>query len=124
MLKTNLFILFILFVHFAAAQDGRSELAIDTLSIGGKEQDMKTTQLEGFSDLLEDLTAVRDSLSAVDINNTQATPAESRNGQANHIPTYIEQMDGLIRDMKKTEFDADLMKRGYDLLDKVRRPQD
>src|SRR5690606_33188777 len=117
-MKTNLFILFILVVHFATAQDGRSELAIDTLSIGGKEQDMKTTQLEGFSDLLEDLTAVRDSLSAVDIKNTQATREESRNGQANHIPTYVEQLDRLIRDMKKTEFDADLMKRGYDLLDK------
>ena len=117
-------ILLLLTTTLAFAQQGRHELPIDTISIGGKEQDMKMTRLEGYDELLEQLVAVRDSIAGVDEARNEEPLSESQPDEAASDSTRpssdLEKLNHLITQMKKSESDENLMKEGYVLLDKIR----
>jgi hypothetical protein len=89
------------------AQVGRFEEPVDTIAIGGETQEHKSTQMESQDQLREQLSAVRDSLDTM----RPRGLADERK----------KQLDEIIRGLKKTERSPELMKRGYALLNEVRR---
>ncbi len=122
-MKSLVAILFTFSMSGVFAQQGRHEMPIDTISIGGKEQDVKMTHLEGYEELLTQLTEVRDSISNVrDSQNQNIGQNQSGDNPANEsLSGYEEQLDDLINEMKKKEKDELLMRRGFSLLDDIRR---
>ena len=103
------------------AQQGRHELPIDTISIGGKEQDLKMTHLEGYKELLSDLTEVRDSIASIAGTGDDRVSRESVDRDKHAPSDYLTRLDDLIREMTRKESDEDLMKQGYALLDEIRK---
>lgn len=124
-MKFLLAISLVLLVNQLFAQQGRHELPIDTIPIGGKEQEIKMTRLEGYDELLNQLTGVRDSVAAeIDRHKSDSIANDNSAGsvdRAGTLPEYKARLDKLIREMGKKEHDENLMKEGYVLLKEVRR---
>ena len=110
-----------LVTNMVCAQQGRHELPIDTISIGGKQQDRKMTHLEGYKELLSDLTEVRDSIASIAGTSDDRVSRESVDRDKHEPSDYLTRLDDLIREMTRKESDEDLMKQGYALLDEIRK---
>ena len=122
-MKLVLWFFLFLMSNVVCAQQGRHELPIDTISIGGKEQDIKMTRLEGYEELLSDLTEVRDSIAS-----NAGTKDDSVSGHStetaspdNAPSNYLSRLNDLIREMRREDNDENLMKQGYTLLDEIRK---
>jgi hypothetical protein len=125
MMRLPLSFLFVFIINLACAQQGRHELPIDTISIGGEEQERKMTHLKGYDELLTQLTQVRDSIAgAAGVHDMESLSRENsdRNANIDELPSdYLSRLDELIGEMEKKEGDKNLMNQGYDLLDRIRR---
>jgi hypothetical protein len=93
-------------------QIGRHEQPIDTISIGGKQQERMMTHLEGYEQLLEDLKLLRDS-----VTNHQ----HAENTGTKDFTTHKEKLNKLIAEMEEKDRDEALMREGYIILKEVRR---
>lgn len=120
-MRSLVVILLIFSAGEALAQQGRHELPIDTISIGGKEQDVKMTHREGYDDLLQRLVHVRDSISDGSFESGDNRDQSSTNPGSERLSEYKERLDKLIAEMKTKDKDEKLMKQGFALLNDIRR---
>jgi hypothetical protein len=126
----------------ASAQVGRHEQPIDTVPIGGQEQENKMTQLQGQERLLRDLQSLRDSLGALlhtgeggGSSGAQRDSTE-RDGQTDSlstmpvsqpmihrkiITTQHQRLEQMIKRLESSRHDEGLMKEGYVVLNDVRQ---
>lgn len=120
-MRSLVVILLIFSAGEALSQQGRHELPIDTISIGGKEQEVKMTHRQGYDDLLERLIHVRDSISNASSERENNHDQSSTGPASERLSAYKERLDNLIAEMEAKEKDEKLMKQGFSLLDDIRR---
>ncbi len=108
-----LFLIGTLYVTNAYSQLGRYEQPIDTMSIGGEEQDDKMMQMERQDELLSTLAGLRDSVSAA----IKSRPQKSLERFVDHQ----EKIDQLIKEFAATERDVTLMKKAEVLIREARQ---
>ena len=93
-----LFLIGTLYVTNAYSQLGRYEQPIDTMSIGGEEQDDKMMQMERQDQLRSTLVVLRDSVSAAIKSRQQTSPEK--------FVEHREKIDELIKEFAATERDV------------------
>jgi len=101
----------------ARAQEGRHELPLDTVPIGGDEQKMKEEKMEAHDQLTTDLVNLRDSISA----KLSSASSQANAMQNETLRKKKSELDELIKAMKRTDRDAQLMRKGQLLLQEARR---
>jgi hypothetical protein len=117
-LLTSFIIIFLASLN-AFSQNGRNELPQDTLPIGGQQQEVKMTQMEAQDQLASELTSLRDSVTNYLAEHKSTTSVQGK-ANTSALTKYKTQIDELIDQMKKTEKDEALVKRGYTLLHDTR----
>ena len=111
-------ILSFLTVTSTFAQQGRHELPLDTVPIGGKEQQVKEEKMEAHDQLASELTSLRDSIVTI----LKAAPTGNiTNQKRQSLEVKKTELDHLIKEFKKTERNSDLLEKGQAALDETRR---
>lgn len=110
-------VLFLVVCNEAFAQQGRHELPLDTVPIGGEEQKIKEEKMEAHDQLTADLISVRDSIS-----NRLDTFSSDENGVASKsLQTTKAELDRMIKALKRTDRNQYLTNQGQILLEESRR---
>src|SRR5690606_31165725 len=108
-----LFLLSTLFVTDAYSQLGRYEQPIDTISVGGEEQDGKMIQMERQDELRSTLVVLRDSVSAA--MKSRPEPGSRK------LEEQQRKIDELVKKFAESERDVSLMKEAETLVRETRQ---
>lgn len=95
------------------AQEGRAELQIDSISIGGKAQEHAEDQMQGQDELRAELIALRDSVSSALSDNRYKSSHATLKAQK-------EELNEVIQSLTNTERNAPAIKSGYALRNRIR----
>ncbi len=116
-MKWTVALLLIFIASISFAQVGRYEQPVDTLPIGGKTQEIRESQMQGQDELMNQLVALRDSVSSLQPKHSASANADSKVS----LEDRKIQLDQIIKGLNKTQSSPELMKKGYSLLDEIRR---
>ncbi len=111
------FVMCALCITHAYSQIGRHEEPIDTISMGGAEQDRQTMQMERHDELHSTLLTLRDSVKTL-------MRSDHRDHTSNSSAKLAEQrakIDKLIKGFDATERDESLMRKAEIVIQETRR---
>jgi hypothetical protein len=113
-----------LWFNAAYAQVGRHELPRDTTAIGGQEQEIKMNRMEAKPLLLENLSALRDSVQTA-LEYVQASPGDQNEARAKQAREDLKrsksQLEKTINDVQSKRWNENMSERAYETLNQVRR---
>lgn len=98
-------------------QQGRAEMPVDTIPLGGKQEEVGMTQMEGHDELEAEMMALSDSVSNF-LKKPEIVGASSV--EYRKLADMHKQFLETLHELRKSEKNSDAMRRGYKQSDELR----
>lgn len=126
MMRNSFIILFSCIVNISLAQQGRHELPIDTIPIGGEEQRVKMTRMRTSEELENDLISLRDSIASftdrvTDVSGKRRSNESASNNHRVRLNAMQKKLNTYIKQLKASDKTDAIEQNVYDGLHEVRK---